>query len=43
MSLAETFSAQIFQITGLMGLTWTLYIGLRGVDSISFINESIQY
>ena len=43
MSLAETFSAQIFQITGLMGLTWTLYISLKGVDYVSFINESIQY
>ena len=43
MSLAETFSAQIFQITGLMGLTWTLYIGLKGVDYVRFINESIQY
>lgn len=43
MSLAETFSAQIFQITGLMGLTWTLYISLRGQDYVSFINESIQY
>lgn len=26
LSLAETFSGPIFQITGLMGLTWTLYI-----------------
>ena len=43
MSLAETFSAQIFQITGLMGLTWTLYIGLKGADYVRFINESIQY
>ena len=41
MSLAETFSAQIFQITGLMGLTWTLFISLKGVDYVSFINESI--
>lgn len=43
MSLAETFSAQIFQITGLMGLTWTLYISLKGVEYVTFINESIQY
>ena len=43
MSLAETFSAQIFQITGLMGLTWTLYISLKGSEYVSFINESIQY
>lgn len=43
MSLAETFSAQIFQITGLMGFTWTLFIGLKGVESVSFYNESIQF
>ena len=43
MSLAETFSAQIFQITGLMGLAWTLYIGLAGNEYVSFINESIQF
>lgn len=41
MSLAETFSGPIFQITGLMGLAWTLYIGLKGNDYVSFINESI--
>jgi len=41
MSLAETFSGPIFQITGLMGLTWTLYIGLKGTEYVSFINESI--
>ena len=41
LSLAETFSAQIFQITGLMGLTWTLYISFAGVEYVSFINESI--
>lgn len=43
MSLAETFSGPIFQITGLMGLAWTLYIGLKGNDYVSFINESIQF
>ena len=43
MSLAETFSGPIFQITGLMGLTWTLYIGLQDTEFISFINESIQF
>ena len=43
MSLAETFSAQIFQITGLMGFTWTLFISLKGVESVSFYNESIQF
>ena len=26
-----------------MGLTWTLYISLKGTDYVSFINESIQY
>ena len=26
-----------------MGLTWTLYISLKGVDYVRFINESIQY
>ena len=43
MSLAETFSAQIFQITGLMGLPWTLYISFAGKEYVSFINESIQF
>lgn len=43
MSLAETFSAQIFQITGLMGTAWTLYISFKGKEYVSFINESIQY
>ena len=26
-----------------MGLAWTLYIGLKGEDYVSFINESIQF
>ena len=26
-----------------MGLAWTLFISLKGVDAVSFINESIQY
>lgn len=43
MSLAETFSGPIFQITGLMGVTWLLYISLQSKDYISFQNESIQY
>lgn len=42
LSLAETFSGPIFQITGLMGFTWVLYGSSKGTD-ISFINEGIQY
>ena len=42
LSLAETFSGPIFQITGLMGFTWLLFGSSRGTD-ISFINEGIQY
>jgi len=41
-SLAETYSGPIFQITGLAGLTWLLYILGSGAP-VSFINESIQY
>ena len=41
-SLAETFSGPIFQLTGLMGLTWMLYIYITD-KSVSFINEGIQY
>jgi len=26
-----------------MGLTWTLYISLKGQDYVRFINESIQF
>ena len=26
-----------------MGLTWTLYISVKGSEYVSFINESIQY
>lgn len=36
LSLAETFSGPIFQITGLMGMTWSLYISFLGVDYIKF-------
>ena len=43
LSLAETFSGPIFQITGLMGLTWTLYIGFLGADYVQFLNNSIQF
>jgi Ca2+/Na+ antiporter len=36
LSLAETFSGPIFQITGLMGLTWSLYIMGLGADYVQF-------
>lgn len=42
MSLAETFSGPIFQMTGLMGTSWLLYMFSKG-KNISFINEGIQY
>lgn len=41
-ALAETFSAQIFQITGLVGFTWTINILINGTV-ISFANNNIQY
>ena len=43
LSLAETFSGPIFQITGLMGMTWTLYIGFLGAEYVQFQNAGIQY
>ena len=43
LSLAETFSGPIFQITGLMGLTWSLYISFLDADQITFLNEGIQF
>jgi Ca2+/Na+ antiporter len=42
MSLAETFSGPVFQMTGLMGTAWLLYIMIKG-QKLKFINESIQY
>lgn len=42
LGLAETFSGPIFQITGLMGLAWMMYISTTG-EPISFINEGIQF
>lgn len=42
MGLAETFSGPIFQITGLMGFAWVMYISTTG-QPISFINDGIQY
>ena len=41
-NIAEAFSAQIFQITGLMGMTWMLFIYSTG-KTVSFINEGIQF
>lgn len=40
LSLAETYSGQVFQITGLMGFAWMMYISLTE-KSVSFINEGI--
>jgi len=40
MGLAETFSGPVFQITGLMGLAWALYISVMS-KPITFINEGI--
>lgn len=42
LGLAETFSGPIFQITGLMGFAWIMYIGVTS-KPLSFINESIQF
>lgn len=41
-SLAETFSGPIFQLTGLAGLTWLIRILISGT-SISFENSNIQF
>lgn len=40
-SLAETYSPQIFQMTGVAGFTW-LISTMKG-DKVVFSNESIQY
>lgn len=42
LGLAETFSGPIFQITGLMGLAWMMFISTTGLP-LKFINEGIQY
>lgn len=42
LSLAETFSGPIFQMTGLMGVAWLLYMFSKGT-AISFLNEGIQF
>ena len=41
-SLAETFSGPIFQLTGLTGVAWIIYLVFVG-DKVSFISEEIQY
>lgn len=40
LSLAETFSGPIFQMTGMMGAAWLLYMQIKG-GNVTFINESI--
>lgn len=42
LSLAETFSGPVFQMTGLMGTAWLIYMYMKG-KKVSFINEGIQY
>ena len=42
LSLAETFSAQIFQITGLMGFAFLTFILITG-KNITFNQTSIIY
>jgi Ca2+/Na+ antiporter len=41
-SLAETYSGPIFQITGLVGIAWIAYIGSSNQD-VQFLNESIRF
>jgi len=41
-SLAETYSPQIFQMTGLAGIAWLLYT-MATSEQVKFANESIQY
>ena len=41
-SLAETYSPQIFQMTGLSGFAWFIFI-LANDRQVQFQNESIQY
>jgi Ca2+/Na+ antiporter len=41
-SLAETFSGPIFQVTGLAGLTWLVNILISG-QSVIFENSNIQF
>lgn len=41
-SLAETYSPQIFQMTGLAGFAWFCYIVVEN-DQVQFEQQSIQY
>lgn len=41
-SLAETYSGSVFQITGLMGFAWTLFT-IISKSNISFTNSNISY
>jgi Ca2+/Na+ antiporter len=41
-SLAETFSGPIFQLTGLVGFTWLIKILMSG-ENIEFENSNIQF
>lgn len=41
-SLAESYSPQIFQMTGLAGFAWMLYTNLMG-KSVIFYNDTIQF
>lgn len=41
-SLAETYSPQIFQMTGCAGFAWMFYILVTG-KNVRFFNDSIQY
>ena len=41
-SLAETYSPQIFQMTGLAGIAWLLFT-MATNQKVQFQNESIQY
>lgn len=41
-SMAETYSPQIFQMTGLAGFAWFLFITFTG-KAVRFSNKTIQY
>lgn len=41
-TLAETYSPQIFQMTGLAGFAWLLFV-LINQERVQFYNESIKY
>ena len=41
-SLAETYSGPIFQITGLLGTAWLLFMSTSS-EKVQFNNEGIQY